>query len=71
MIVMTCPKCGAETKFSLVDSSYEGPRRCWKCRELFTIRIENDELVSCEPLSEEEFERQQEIESFKSKFDKS
>jgi hypothetical protein len=68
MITMKCPACGAESKLSLVESSYEGPRRCWKCRALFTIKIENNELVSCEPLSAEEFEKQQEIEALKSKF---
>ena len=70
MITIVCPKCKAETKLSFVESSYEGPRRCWKCRELFTIKIENDELKSCEPLSEEEFARQQEIEALKAKLDK-
>ena len=67
MIVITCPKCQAETKLSLVDADYEGPRKCWKCRELFTIKIKNNELVSCEPLSQEEFEKQQEIEALKKK----
>jgi hypothetical protein len=70
MIIIKCPKCDAETKLSLVDSSYEGPRRCWKCHELFTIKIENNELKSCEPLSQEEFEKQQEIEALKAKFKK-
>jgi hypothetical protein len=67
MIIIKCPKCEAETKLSLVESSYEGPRRCWKCRELFTIKIENNELKSCEPLSQEEFDRQQEIAALKAK----
>jgi hypothetical protein len=59
MIKIVCPKCTAETKISFVDGSYAGPRRCWKCHEYFTIRIENNQLLSCEPLSAEEFERQQ------------
>ena len=67
MITIKCPECDAETKLSFVDSSYEGPRRCWKCRSLFTIKIVNDELKSCEPLSEEEYERQQEIAAMKAK----
>ena len=70
MIIIKCPKCDAETKLTLVDSSYEGPRRCWKCRELFTIKIENNELKSCEPLSQEEFDKQQEIEALKAKLKK-
>ena len=67
MIVITCPKCQAETKLSLIDADYEGPRKCWKCRELFTIKIKNNKLISCEPLSQEEFEKQQEIEALKKK----
>ena len=68
MIEIKCPKCGTGGKFSLAQSSYRGPYRCWKCRELFTIKIENNELKSCEPLSQEEFTRQQEMESLKAKF---
>jgi len=30
--------------------------------------MENNELKSCQPLSQEEFDRQQEIEALKSKF---
>ena len=67
MVKIRCPRCDTEGSFSLTDSSCESPYRCWKCREL-TIRIENDELKSCEPLSQEEFERQQEIEALKAKF---
>jgi len=68
IIRIKCPKCDTEGSFSLVKSIYQGPYRCWKCRELFTIEIENNELKSCEPLSQEEFERQQEIEALKAKF---
>jgi len=63
-----CPKCGIEGSLSLAESSYQGPYRCWKCRELFTIKIEDTELKSCEPLSQAEFEKQQEIEALKAKF---
>jgi hypothetical protein len=70
MMSMICPKCNAESKLSFVDDSYEGPRRCWKCQELFKITIRNNRLVSCEPLSQEEFERLQEINALKNKFRK-
>ena len=68
IIKIKCPKCTTEGSLSLVESSYQGPYRCWKCRELFNIRQENNELKSCEPLSQEEFEKQQEIEALKAKF---
>ena len=60
MMTLKCPKCGAEAKLSLADNDYSGPRRCWKCHEFFTISIHNGRVTSCEPLSKEEYERQQE-----------
>ena len=78
MINIKCPKCNTDGSISLIESNYEGPYRCWKCRELFTIKLENNTLKSCEPLSQEEFDkqqeevdRQQEIEALKAKFKKS
>ena len=68
LVKIKCTKCGIEGSLSLSDPSYQGPYRCWKCRELFTIRMENNKLISCEPLSQEEFEKQQEIESLRAKF---
>lgn len=59
-IKIVCPSCNTEAKLSLADSDYFGPRRCWKCREYFTITIHNGSVTSCEPLSAEEYERQQE-----------
>ena len=68
MLKIKCPECSVEGNISLLESSYQGPYRCWKCRALFTIRLENNELKSCEPLSQEEFDQQQEIEAMKAKF---
>ncbi len=67
MFKIKCPQCGTDGSISLVESSYQGPYRCWKCRTLFTIKLENNELKSYEPLSEEELEKQQEIEAVKAK----
>ena len=68
MFTITCPSCKIDGKFSVLDSSYDGPYKCWKCRELFSIRIENNQLKQCKPLSQEEFEKQQELEALKAKF---
>jgi len=68
MMSMYCPKCNAESKLSFVGDSYEGPRRCWKCHELFKIKIKNNVLVACEPLSEEELKQMEEINALKNKF---
>ncbi len=67
LVKIKCAKCGTEGRLSLSDLSYYGPYRCWKCRELFTIKMENNELKSCEPLSQEEFEKQQELEALRAK----
>jgi hypothetical protein len=66
-VKIKCPACQTEGSLSLVESSYEGPYKCWKCRELFTIVLEGDEVKSCEPLSEEEFQKQQEIKAMQDK----
>jgi len=63
-----CPKCKTDGSLSMVESNYQGPYRCWKCRELYTINMENNEIKSCKPLSQEEFDKQQEIETLKAKF---
>ncbi len=68
MLKIKCPKCGIEGSLSLVESNYEGPYRCWKCRENFAIKIKNDKVKSCQPLSQEEFDKLQEIAAMKAKF---
>ena len=71
MITIKCPKCGTDGSMSLVQRIYEGPYRCWKCRELFSIKIEGNEVKYLEPLSEEEFQRRQRLEELKTKLRKS
>jgi hypothetical protein len=68
LVKIKCPGCDTEGTISLLESNYQGPYRCWKCRGLFTIKLENNELKSCEPLSQEDFEKQQEIEELRKKF---
>ena len=63
-MLIKCPSCNTEASISLVQPVYEGPYRCWKCRGLFRIKIVNEELQSCEPLGEEEFEKEQQMESY-------
>ncbi len=68
MFTITCPSCKTEGKFSILESKYLGPYKCWKCRDLFQVLIENNELKQCEPLTQEELEKQQEVEALKAKF---
>ena len=70
MIKIKCPKCEVEGSMSLADLRYEGPYKCWKCRELFTITLENNELKSAEPLSQEEFDKQLEIRALRAKLNR-
>ena len=52
---------------SLIESSYEGPYRCWKCRALFTIELKNSKLTFWEPLSEDDLQKQQEMKAIQDK----
>jgi hypothetical protein len=65
MVTIVCPKCGAEGKLSLVEPNYVGPRRCWKCHDLFTITIVNNRVTSSEAMSEEEYQKQMEAKAAK------
>ncbi len=68
IVKIVCPKCETEGGFSLADAAYEGPYRCWKCRELFAIRMEDNELKSCQPITEEDLEKQQELQKLRNRF---
>ena len=74
IVTIACPKCGTTGKQSLLKPDYQGPYRCWKCRELFTITIVNNEVKNWEPLTEEELAAQEEqrrqAEALKAKFRK-
>ena len=63
-----CPKCNTDGTFSLSDPIFDGPYKCWKCRELFHVRIEHNVLKSCEPMSGDELEQFQQAEALKNKF---
>ncbi|MFC1893745.1 hypothetical protein ACFLYR_06965 [Chloroflexota bacterium] len=67
LVKIACPACHTEGTMSLIESRYDGPYRCWKCRTLFTIELKNNELTFCEPLSEEELQKQQEMKSIQDK----
>ena len=71
LMTIKCPSCAVDGTISFLEKDYEGPYRCWKCHALFSIRIEDRKLVSSQPLSEEELQKQQEADSLKSKFRRS
>ncbi|UCB42081.1 MAG: hypothetical protein JSV77_06315 [Dehalococcoidales bacterium] len=70
IVKITCPNCSSESGFSLANSSFEGPYRCWQCRENFVIKIASNKLRSCKPISQEEFDRLQELLAMKKKLEK-
>lgn len=71
LITITCPDCGVDGKISLCEPDYEGPYKCWKCRNLYRVTIVNDKLTECDTLSEEEFEKERQLLNLKNKFKKS
>jgi len=68
MLKITCPECTVVGSISLLETNYQGPYKCWKCKTLFKIELKDNELRSCEPLSQEEFEKMQQIHDLKAKF---
>jgi hypothetical protein len=57
MVKITCTKCNTDGWMSLLDASFKGPYSCWKCREKMLIHMEGNELKSCVPMSQEDFDR--------------
>ena len=70
LVKIKCPQCDTDGSFSLADPVYEGPYRCWKCRALFSIKMKNNKLEAMESITEEEFNRQMEIQALKAKYRK-
>ncbi len=63
LVNITCPKCNTNGGFSITDPYYIGPYKCWKCRAILKINLENNRLVSCEAMDAAElarFEQEQE-----------
>ena len=59
MPTIICPECGTAGELALIQAVYEGPYRCWKCRQLLLVRIENNEVRYQEYLSEEDLAKWQ------------
>jgi len=71
MATIACPRCGQEIQVFLIESAYEGPLKCARCKGLFKVAIRGDDLKSWEPMTEEELKAAQEIEALKAKFRRS
>jgi hypothetical protein len=53
-----CPACNTDSSFFIAKKIFQGPFRCWKCKAMCTIKVRDGELEVCEPLSNEDFEKQ-------------
>lgn len=51
MAYIKCPKCQNESYFSL--SSFKGPYRCMKCKETFSITIQDGQVTYSEMSQDE------------------
>ena len=57
-VTIKCPACNTDSSFFMAKNVLNGPFRCWKCKALFTVKVRDGELTFCEPLSQEEFDKQ-------------
>jgi phage FluMu protein Com len=63
-----CPKCNTEGTFSIADPIFDGPYKCWKCKEMFHIRMEHGALKNIVPMSADELSKFEQVEAIKNKF---
>jgi C4-type Zn-finger protein len=68
MLKIKCPSCATDSYMSLIQSTYQMPYRCWKCKEFFTLSVEDNEVKSVVKLTAEEYEKMKEVEDLRSKF---
>ena len=67
MLDIKCPNCKEISRVFLLDGKYNDPFRCWKCKSVFSVDIENNRVKSVVPMSQEDFDKWQEIQRLKKK----
>ena len=65
MLKIKCPLCGTDSQMSLLQSSYQMPFRCWSCRNLFTLTVEDNQVKSLVGMSADEYAKYKEAEDLK------
>ncbi len=71
MLKIKCPACGTDSQMSLLNSTYSMPYKCWKCKELFTLTVEEDQVKSLVKMSPEDYAKhkaEEELKKFKRAF---
>ncbi len=66
-VTIKCPACNTDSSFFIAKNVFQGPFRCWKCKALFTTKVRDGELQLCEPLSQEDFDKQKAAKEAKKK----
>ena len=66
-IDIKCPACNTESGFFIARNVFQGPFKCRECKAFFTIKVINEELQLCEPLSQEDFDKQKAAKETKKK----
>lgn len=70
MITITCPKCSAQSRFSLMDRSFEGPFKCYKCHSFMKLKVIGETVMANDIITEEEAQKLQDIKAMKDKLAK-
>lgn len=70
MVTITCPKCNTDSRFSLMDRSFEGPYKCYKCHSFMKLKIIGETVMSNEIITEEEAKKIQDLKAMKDKIGK-
>lgn len=68
MVKIPCPNCNTDGFMSLLESTYQMSYRCWKCKEFFTLSVEDNQVKSIVKLTPEEYQKMKEVEDLRSKF---
>ncbi len=66
-INVKCPSCNTESSFFVDKNVFEGPFRCRDCKSLFTVKVQNGQILLCEPLSQEDFDKKKTAKEAKKK----
>ena len=57
-ITVKCPSCNTDSSFFVAKKIFQGPFRCWKCKSLFNLKVQDGDIKLLEPLSQEDFDKQ-------------
>ena len=68
LTTITCPSCKTDGKLSLVDPHFDGPYKCWKCKEVFRLRMDHGTVEDLSPMTAEEQQQFEQAQALRNKF---